>query len=142
MDILLASLVSAVLFIIGCIHVYWLFGGRGGFLIAVPTRTDTKAPFFKPGRIEIAAVILIFWAASALLLMEAGVIPVIGPSWLPSFAGWSLAVVFLLRAVGEFKTLGFFKSIRNTHFARMDTLYYSPLCLLLCGLTTWMMVIS
>lgn len=142
MQMVLAYMVGAVLFLVGCVHLYWLFGGRGGFAIAVPTRNDTKQPFFRPRRFEIAAVTLIFWAAAVLLLMYAEIIPAIGPSWLPMFTGWSLAVVFLLRAIGEFRALGFFKSIRNTPFARMDTLIYSPLCLILCGLTTWMMAIA
>lgn len=142
MQSLLASIVGAVLFLIGCIHLYWLFGGRGGFSIAVPTKNHSESPLFIPGRIETAAVMIIFWAAAALLLIQAKIIPAVGPSWLPAFAGWTLAVVFLLRAVGEFRAIGFFKKIRNTPFARMDSLFYSPLCLLLSCLTTWMMVIT
>ncbi len=66
MQVVLAAIVGLVLFLVGCIHVYWLLGGRGGFAIAVPTRSNTKQPFFKPRRPEIAAVILIFWGAAAL----------------------------------------------------------------------------
>ncbi|KRE35148.1 DUF3995 domain-containing protein [Paenibacillus sp. Soil522] len=142
MQVVLAAIVGLVLFLVGCIHVYWLLGGRGGLAIAVPTRSNTKQPFFKPRRPEIAAVILIFWGVAALLLMFADIIPTIGPSWLPAFTGWALAVIFLLRAVGEFRAIGLFKIIRNTPFGRMDTIFYSPLCLVLCGLTTWMMVIA
>jgi hypothetical protein len=109
MQVVLAAIVGLVLFLVGCIHVYWLLGGRGGFAIAVPTRIDTKQPLFKPRRPEIAAVILIFWGAAALLLMFADIIPTIGPSWLPAFTGWAIAVVFLLRAVGEFRAVGFFQ---------------------------------
>lgn len=142
MQVVLAAIVGLVLFLVGCIHVYWLLGGRGGFAIAVPTRSGTKQPLFKPRRPEIAAVILIFLGAAAFLLMYADIIPIIGPSWLPAFTGWAIAVVFLLRAVGEFRAVGFFKSIRNTPFGRMDTIFYSPLCLVLCGLTTWIMAIA
>ena len=47
-----------------------------------------------------------------------------------STVGTSLiATAFTLRAVGEFKYVGFFKRIRGTQFARMDTRFYSPLCL-------------
>jgi hypothetical protein len=35
------------------------------------------------------------------------------------------------RAIGEFKYLGFFKRVTGSKFARLDTLLYSPLCLLL-----------
>jgi hypothetical protein len=33
-----------------------------------------------------------------------------------------------LRAIGDFRYVGFFKRIRDSKFARLDTLAYSPLC--------------
>jgi hypothetical protein len=44
---------------------------------------------------------------------------------------WGLALVFMLRAVGNLRTFGFFKNITGTPFARWDTWLYSPLCLLI-----------
>jgi len=45
-----------------------------------------------------------------------------------------LALVFLLRAVGNLRSFGFFKTITDTPFAEWDTWLYSPLCLLLAML--------
>ncbi|WP_205190355.1 DUF3995 domain-containing protein, partial [Burkholderia sp. LMG 13014] len=45
-----------------------------------------------------------------------------------TFAVVALALIFAVRAVGDFRYVGFFKRIRGSRFARMDTLYYSPLC--------------
>jgi hypothetical protein len=70
-------------------------------------------------------------AAAALLALRIG--------WLalPGFTGadifvriavWLLAAVFALRAIGDFRYVGFFKRVRNTGFARLDTRAYSPLC--------------
>jgi hypothetical protein len=42
-----------------------------------------------------------------------------------------LAAGLLARTVGDFKYVGLFKRVRGTPFARLDTLLYSPLCLLL-----------
>ncbi len=42
-----------------------------------------------------------------------------------------LALVLLLRAVGDFRYVGFFKSVGGTRFATMDTWCYSPVCLAL-----------
>jgi len=47
------------------------------------------------------------------------------------YAGWVLAGVFILRAVGDFRLIGFFKKVKNTEFARYDSLLYAPLCLIL-----------
>ena len=33
-----------------------------------------------------------------------------------------------LRAIGDFRYVGFFKRVRDSSFARLDTLAYSPLC--------------
>jgi hypothetical protein len=48
---------------------------------------------------------------------------------------YPLAIVLIIRAIGDFKYVGFFKRIKNTPFARYDTQYYAPLCLYL-GLST------
>jgi hypothetical protein len=47
--------------------------------------------------------------------------------------------VLLARAIGDGRTLGFTKRVRDTAFARNDTRLFSPLCLFLAvvaGLAT------
>jgi hypothetical protein len=42
---------------------------------------------------------------------------------------WGIPIVFMLRAIGDFKYIGFFKQVKGTGFASLDTLFFSPLCL-------------
>lgn len=42
---------------------------------------------------------------------------------------WVIPIIFILRAMGDFKYIGFFKQIKSTEFAHYDTIFYSPLCL-------------
>jgi len=52
----------------------------------------------------------------------------------PAVLSWlscALALGLFMRAVGEFKCVGFFQRVRGSRFATLDTLVYSPLCLLL-----------
>ena len=42
-----------------------------------------------------------------------------------------MAMIFVLRTLGDFRYVGFTKRIRNTSFAEWDTKLYSPLCLLM-----------
>lgn len=42
-----------------------------------------------------------------------------------------MATALLLRAVGDFRSMGLFKPAADTAFARLDTLVYSPLSLVL-----------
>ena len=44
---------------------------------------------------------------------------------------WIIAGIFILRAIGDFRYVGFFKSVKQSAFARADSRYYSPLCLLI-----------
>lgn len=46
-----------------------------------------------------------------------------------------ISILFFIRAVGDFKFVGFFKSIRETSFAKMDSKFFSPLCLLISSIS-------
>lgn len=121
----LALLTAGTLAVLGLIHIYWACGGKRGIKMAVPAFDGQ--PAFRPGAALtfLVALVLFAMAATALLLRW----PVNGVAgWIP-YAGWSLAGLFLLRAVGEFKLVGFFKKVKGTPFARWDTLLFSPLCL-------------
>ncbi|WP_366946859.1 DUF3995 domain-containing protein [Desulfosporosinus nitroreducens] len=41
-----------------------------------------------------------------------------------------ICFIFLLRAIGNFKTIGFFKKRTGTKFSLWDTFLFSPLCLI------------
>jgi len=45
-----------------------------------------------------------------------------------------LALVFFARGVGDFRYVGFFKSIKGSLFAMRDTYVYSPLCMVLAAM--------
>ena len=70
--------------------------------------------------------------AAALVCWTARVWPV---TFIPQGAARAgtavLAAVFTVRAIGDRKYVGFFKQVRDTEFARLDSRIYSPLCLLL-----------
>lgn len=131
MVVALSWFIAIVLGVVGLIHLYWLAGGQAGLRIAVPYRVDRAEPLFVPRRFETGIVMLLFWLAAAMILLHAHKLHAPLPPWIPVAAGWTLAAVFLIRGIGEFRYLGIFKRYRGSDFARMDTLIYSPLCLLL-----------
>ena len=69
------------------------------------------------------------------ILIKSGLITLSLPLWLEKYGLWIIAGIFILRAIGEFKYVGFFKKIKQTKFGQNDTNYYSPLCLLIGILT-------
>ena len=52
---------------------------------------------------------------------------------------WGISVIAVLmfaRAIGDSELVGFFKKVGGSRFARWDTWFYSPLCLVL-GVGLW-----
>ena len=86
-------------------------------------------PAFQPGRLMTAAVAVALAMAALTVLLCARVVVTELPVWLTTWATVALGTLFLLRAVGEFRLVGFFKSVRGSRFARWDTWLFSPLCL-------------
>jgi hypothetical protein len=109
---------AAILTALGVIHLYWAAGGRFGKSATLPT-ANGKSVLHPTPLITIAVAIGLF-AMAALVFERVGL--------------WLIAGIFLLRAVGDFRYIGFFKRVRDSRFARLDTLFYSPLCLVLAAL--------
>ena len=128
----LAWLAGGIAFVLGGVHAYWVFGGKKGFRIAVPTRGDSSdEPLFRPTKAATAVVALMLALMGVFILQLAGIGAAWFPGWMYPLGGWCLTGIFVLRAVGDFRWLGFFKRNGGTPFARMDSLLYSPLCLFL-----------
>ena len=110
-------------------HFYMALVPGSGTAGAVPS-VDGR-PLFTPSRkatVGVGVALLLF---SALVAATAGLISVGLSRKALSWLSFVLAIGLLARAVGEFKYVGFFKRVRGSRFARLDTLVYSPLCLLL-----------
>ncbi|MGK9517941.1 DUF3995 domain-containing protein, partial [Salmonella enterica subsp. enterica] len=43
----------------------------------------------------------------------------------------AIALIMFARAIGDSELVGFFKKVGGSRFARLDTFFYSPLCLML-----------
>ncbi len=111
------------------LHVAWAWRGVSARSAALP-EVDGR-PAFRPGRLATLAV------AAALALaawIAAAQGELLWPAHADGLARWgSIAggVAFAARAIGEFRLVGFFKTVRGTRFARWDTALFSPLCLAL-----------
>lgn len=132
MNSALAVAVCLVFVVLALWHFRMAFGGlpssEGG---AVPS-LDGK-PLFVPSTRSTLAVGIVLLLFAALVAATAGLLATgLPPAWL-HWASTALAVGLLARAVGEFRYVGFFKRVRGTRFAKLDTMLYSPLCLLLAA---------
>jgi len=127
---LLAIGMAVVFCILSLLHVAWAVGIRMGDRAVIPERDDGE-PTFHPGPVSTYAVAGLLFIAALLVTQRVGLGRALLPAPLVVPGCWALAVAFVLRAMGEFRYVGFFKRVRGTAFARMDSRYYSPLALLL-----------
>ena len=123
------QLIKPIIFlIISGFHFYWAFGGTFGIKAVIP-QMEGKMAFQPPvlATIFIALAVLI----SAIL------------SWKPHpnsyaktliYGNLIIGIVFLIRAIGDFKYVGFFKKVKGSLFAENDSRYYSPLCVVVSGI--------
>ena len=132
-----AAVLCIIFVALAIIHFYWATGGRWGMAAAVPSQGS--APVISPGAAASVTVGLVLLVAAFICLWQGGAFA-FGPSWAPRVGVWTVAVIMAARAVGDFKYIGVFKSVRGTVFSRMDTLFYSPLCAAVSALAVWLAV--
>jgi len=126
-------LLSLILGAISLLHFYWAVGGKWGFYEALPTKENGE-------RLFIPKKIHSFIVGSGLLGIVGFVVFVLlkvineGPYFLVIgkpvkyiLIYLGIGIVFLIRAIGEFKYVGFFKKVKHTSFGKRDTKYFSPL---------------
>ncbi|MBW3466637.1 DUF3995 domain-containing protein [Arthrospiribacter ruber] len=136
MTTIIASILFAIFLILSSIHFYWVFGGKWGGDAVLPTKDDDSTKVLTPSILPSLIVALGLLGIGLLVLIISGIISLDIPHWLNNYGLWVISGIFLLRAIGDFNYVGFFKKINQTKFGRNDTKYFSPLCLIIGVLTT------
>lgn len=124
---ILGILLAAIFAILSLFHIYWATGGRFGSSVTVPTVSGER--LFSPSPLATVLVAMALLAAMLTILGQIGLLGEIIPRWIFRWATFGIAALFLLRAIGDFKLVGFFKQVNDTGFAFWDTFLFSPLCL-------------
>lgn len=131
MQSVLALWLTAVFVTLAVVHVYWALGGRSGRHAAVPHVGAT--PLFSPSRLGTLAVAAALVLAALVVAGRVGWIGVAMPAPIFRLLLLAMALVCVLRAIGDFKYIGFFRHASESTFAYWDLRLYSPLCLLIAG---------
>lgn len=128
MNTCLVIIESVIFLILSGVHWNWAFGGLWGLEKALPTNEKGER-VLNPKRIEsgIAGIGLLLFATY--YLFKGNLIPVDLPNWILNYIGWVISGIFIIRAIGDFRYVGFFKKLKETDFGKLDTKFYSPLCL-------------
>lgn len=127
---ILSIILSSMFLILALIHFNWAIGGTWGFDASIPTN-EKDEKIFNPKRIESFIVGFGLFLFSLFYFNQTTIINISIPTWLNNILTYLIPIIFLLRSIGEFKYVGFFKKFKQTKFADMDTKLFSPLCLII-----------
>lgn len=116
--------VAGVLVLLSVGHVYWALGGRLGDLAVLPERDGQ--PVFRPSAAATAMIAIALLGAAVVLALRAGVIGYLIGGPVVRWGSWLIAAVFLLRSIGDFRWVGFFRREQRTRFAYWDARLYTP----------------
>lgn len=125
---LIAWLLFAIFLFLSGIHFYWGLGGKWGAEASIPSK-ENHEKVFNPKLFECFVVGFGLLGFGLFVLVKSTILPFELPVFLADYGLWFVSILFILRSVGEFYYIGFFKKIKNTKFGQMDSKYYSPLCL-------------
>lgn len=133
---MLAALAGAVVVIgLGLVvlfHLYWAAGGRRGAKLVIPTDPrQHDRPLFQPSALGTLVVAAFLAAVAGLALLVRSGQPLVISTDAARIALGLCGAVFVLRAIGDFRWVGFFKAVRGTPFARWDDWLFSPFILVM-----------
>ena len=118
------TITSILLIAIALLHFYWALGYKWGLDKAIPTGIKGQKTLNPPKILTaLVGIFLLGFAYVAYMLAHDYYYNTV------IYAGWTIGVIFLLRAIGDFNIVGMFKKIKGTVFAKYDTYFYIPLCL-------------
>ncbi|PRX54088.1 DUF3995 domain-containing protein [Flagellimonas meridianipacifica] len=137
MDVLAIFISITFIFLAG-LHFYWAIFGIKNPENVVPT-IGVEKKVKTPGKLAAAFVGLVLLGFALVFLNR--VILYFDFPWL-RYVSIGIGVIFIIRALGDFKYVGFFKTSKNSKFSALDTRYYSPLCLLMGTLILILELIS
>jgi len=130
--IIAVLLITSFLFLSG-LHIYWACGGQWGSGAVIPTKDDNVKAMM-PGVVPTLIVAIGLFGFGFVVFLNMVEFDFKISFWLylvSKYGLWVIASIFILRAIGEFNYVGFFKKHKKTKFGQNDTKYYSPFCLII-----------
>ena len=131
MIITILSLILFLIFItLGGFHFYWIFGGVWGLEKVIPSKKNKASTLTIPkfATLLVGLVLVLF---GLMYLIKLELINVQVPNWVTNYGFWIIPSIFILRAIGDFNYVGFFKKIKHTEFAKVDSKIFSPFCIII-----------
>ena len=126
---------------ISLFHFYWALGGELWYEEVLPTNSmNTKR--LNPST---TAALIVAFGLLIMALVTVGCQGLFDKYLNRKYFRYGtllISLIFLLRAIGDFKFIGFFKTVTETRFGINDTMFFSPLCFFISGMTLFVFISS
>lgn len=126
--IILAGILFVIFVLLSLLHFSWGLGSSWGFEDSIPKNEEGEW-MLKPKKKDSFIVGFGLLLFGFFYLIKADILSFELPAIASSIVSWLIPIIFLFRAIGDFRYIGFSKKVKNTAFAKKDTQFYSPLCL-------------
>jgi hypothetical protein len=132
---------TIIFFLLSLLHFYWAFGGKLWYTDVLPTNSKGLHRM-DPG--TTAGLIIAFGLLSFAVITvgNQGVFDKYVRRKYFHFGTLIIAIIFFLRAIGDFRFIGFFKTVKWTRFGINDTQIFSPLCLFIALLSVLIFIFN
>lgn len=131
--IIAGFIVSIIFTFLSLVHFYWALFENSMQEFVIPEMNNEKV--FTPTKASTLFVSFGLMLFAFIILGHIGVFELILFEELFEYGTWLIGFIFIGRAIGDFKFVGFSKKIKGTKFAIWDTRLYAPLCLFIAALT-------
>lgn len=129
--LIIPIIINSVIFtLLSILHFYWALGGKLWYNSVLPTSSNGMHKL-NP---SITAGLIVAFGLLFLGIITLGNIGLFDRFIERKYFRYGtliIALIFFLRAIGDFKFIGFFKTVKLTTFGINDTRIFSPLCLVL-----------
>jgi hypothetical protein len=139
--IVLIAINTLFLLFLSCLHFYWGFGGTLWFADVLPSNS-TGSKRLNPGT---TATFVVAFGLLLLALITIGNLGIWDKSISRKYfryAALLISIIFFTRAIGDFKFVGFFKTVKATRFAINDTQLFTPFCVFITVISLLIFVLN
>ncbi len=119
---------TSIFLLLSILHFYWAIGGQLWSADVLPTNSS-GLKIMNPSIMGTLIIAIGLLLLALITIGNKGLFDKYINRKYFRYGTLVIAIVFFLRAIGDFKFVGFFKTITQTGFAINDTQIFSPLCL-------------
>jgi hypothetical protein len=140
--LIIPVVINTVIFLLlSILHFYWAFGGVLWYDDVLPTSSNGLHRMNPDSTATLIIAFALLLLASITAGNQGSLDKYVKRTYF-RYGALIIAIIFLFRTIGDFKFIGFFKTVKWTRFGINDTHFFSPLCLFISLLSVLIFILN